>query len=91
MLYKIGECECLQFVGMRDELYVICCTGPEGPAFRLPSQSPLPGLPVMMLGFPKASITDIKDLDSPVVAKGHINAIPISMEVAVADYHGGMI
>jgi len=44
----------------------------------------------MMLGFPKASITDIKGLDSPVVAKGHINAIPTSMEVALADYHGGM-
>jgi len=44
----------------------------------------------MMLGFPKASITDIKGLDSPVAAKGHINAIPISMEVALADYHGRM-
>ena len=44
----------------------------------------------MMLGFPKASITDIKGLDSPVAAKGHINATPTSMEVALVDYHGGM-
>jgi len=39
----------------------------------------------MMLGFPKASITEIKGLDSPVTAKGHINAVPTSMEVALAD------
>ncbi|DBA83740.1 TPA: hypothetical protein ACH3X1_006271 [Trebouxia sp. C0004] len=68
----------------------ILLKGPKGPAFRLPSQSLIPGLPVMMLGFPKASITDIKGLDSPVAAKGHINAIPTSMEVASADYHGAM-
>ncbi|DBA95900.1 TPA: hypothetical protein ACH3X1_001434 [Trebouxia sp. C0004] len=71
-------------------LDIILLKGPKGPAFRLPSQNLLPGLPVMMLGFPKASITDIKGLDSPVAAKGHINAIPISMEVALADYHGAM-
>lgn len=71
-------------------LDIILLKGPKGPAFRLPSQNLLPGLPVMMLGFPKVSITDIKGLDSPVAAKGHINAIPISMEVALADYHGAM-
>ncbi len=43
----------------------------------------------MMLGFLKASITDIKGLNSPVTVKGHINAVATSMEVAVADYHGG--
>lgn len=53
-------------------LDIILLKGPEGPAFRLPSQNPSPGLPVMMLGFPKALITDVKDVDSPVAAKGHI-------------------
>ena len=85
MLYTISEFDCRDYI-----FCVIYCTGPEGPAFCLPSQSLLPGLPVMMLGFPKASITDIKGLDSPVAAKGHINAIPASMEVALADYYGGM-
>ena len=84
MLYRISESDC------RDDIFYRSCTGPEGPAFRLPSQSLLPGLPVMILGFPEASITDIKGLDSPVAAKGHINAIPASMEVALADYHAGM-
>ena len=81
------------FAAWRGDVFcVICCTGPDGPAFRLPLQNLLPGLPVMMLGFPEASITDIKGLDSPVAAKGHINAIPTipSLEVALADYHGGM-
>lgn len=71
-------------------LDIILLKGPEGPAFRLPSQNPSPGLPVMMLGFPKALITDVKDVDSPVAVKGHIKAMPISMEVALADYHGAM-
>ena len=88
MLYKINECDCCSY---RDDVFcVICCIGPEGPALRLPSQNLLPGLPVMMVGFLKASITDIKSPDSSVAAKGHINAIPTSMEVALADYHGGM-
>ena len=78
------------FTACGDVFFVICFTGPKGPAFCLPSQTLFPGLPVIMLGFPKASITDIKGVDSPVAAKGHINAIPNSMEVALADYHGGM-
>ena len=79
------------FTACRDDVFcVICCTGPKSPAFCLPSQTLIPGLPVIMLGFPKASITDIKGLDSPVAAKGHINAIPNPMEVALADYQGGM-
>ena len=79
------------FTACRDDVFcVICCTEPKGPAFCLPSQTLFPGLPVIMLCFPKASITDIKGLDSPVAAKGHINAIPNSMEVALDDYHGGL-
>ena len=44
----------------------------------------------MSLGFPEASITDIQGLDNPVAAKGHVDAKPTSMEVALVDYHGGM-
>lgn len=72
-------------------LCVICCTAPQGPAFRLPSRTLSPGLPVMMLCFPKESTTNVEGLDSPVIAKGHISAVPTSMEVALADYHGGML
>ena len=44
----------------------------------------------MILGLPKASVTDIQGLDSPVAARGHVNAIPTSVEVALADFHGGV-
>ncbi len=71
--------------------YCCCVAGPAGPALRWPtSDSLVPGIPVLMLGFPEAAQTGIKDLECPIAAKGHVCATAPSMEVAVADYHGGM-
>lgn len=44
---------------------------------------------MMMLGFPKAPMTAVEGVTSPVVAKGHIFATPPSCEVAVADCPAG--
>ena len=43
----------------------------------------------MLLGFPEAPQAEI-DLNIPIAAKGVVNAISTTSEVATADYHGGM-
>jgi len=55
------------------------------------SEVPAVGTPVLMLGFPQAPLEALRELKDPIAAKGHICANTTSLDVVIADYHGGML
>lgn len=79
-----------QCVTRHTTLHPFGVAGPEGPAFHRQTKAFSPGTPVMLLGFPEAPQAEIDGLKSPIAARGFVNAISPTSEVAIADYHGGM-